>query len=186
MVPRTEPLQFEAEHYRKLYTCFSAFVLLYIPEPAFQDVPVGDELMEWLNTHFIEPSTQEGDELSSQERPWEDPAFWPYLTRYVILHLPASRVYKTVCLEHPSVDYRKHPRSSLTSYLSILLRISNPWHNSSLRCSQIIHAWPTSPQNATLRSRRVGGVTRSRRSDWTWTACPRARGTTGSRIGGIT
>ena len=78
---RSEPLQFEAEHYRKLYTCFSAFVLLYLPEPGFQDVPVGDELMEWLNTHFIEPSTQEGDELSAQERPWEDPNFWPYLTR---------------------------------------------------------------------------------------------------------
>ena len=78
---RTEPLQFEADHYRKLYTCFSAFVLLYLPEPGFEDVPVGDELMEWLNTHFIEPSTQEGDDLSSQERPWEDPGFWSYLTR---------------------------------------------------------------------------------------------------------
>ena len=60
------------------------FVVLYIPEFGLEDVPVGDELMEWLNTHFIEPSTQEGDELSSQERPWEDPAFWPYLTRRVV------------------------------------------------------------------------------------------------------
>lgn len=80
-ITRSEPLQFDAEHYRKLYTCFSLFAVLYLPEPGLEDIPVGDELMEWLNTHFIEPSTQEGDELSSQERPWEDPAFWPYLTR---------------------------------------------------------------------------------------------------------
>ncbi|PIL25370.1 hypothetical protein GSI_13260 [Ganoderma sinense ZZ0214-1] len=64
-ISRPEPLQFDAEHYRKLYTCFSLFSVLYLPEPGFEDVPVGDELMEWLNTHFIEPSTQEGDDLSS-------------------------------------------------------------------------------------------------------------------------
>jgi hypothetical protein len=40
-------------------------------------------LMEWLNMHFIEPSTEEGDHLSSLERPWEDETFWPYLTRSV-------------------------------------------------------------------------------------------------------
>jgi nuclear pore complex protein Nup85 len=39
--------------------------------------------MEWLNIHFIEPSTEEGDLLSSLERPWEDEIFWPYLTRSV-------------------------------------------------------------------------------------------------------
>ena len=85
-ISRPDPLQFDAEHYRKLYTCFSLFGVLYLPDPGLEDIPIGDELMEWLNTHFIEPSTQEGDELSSQERPWEDPAFWPYLTRSVSSH----------------------------------------------------------------------------------------------------
>ena len=56
----------------------------HLPEAGFEDVPVGDDLMEWLNMHFIEPSTQEGDQLSSQERPWEDAGFWPYLTRYCV------------------------------------------------------------------------------------------------------
>lgn len=40
--------------------------------------------MEWLNIHFIEPSTEEGDHLSALEQPWEDESFWPYLTRFVI------------------------------------------------------------------------------------------------------
>ena len=76
-------LQFSGDHYRKLYTCFSLFVVLYLPEPGYEDAPVGDELMEWLNTHFIEPSTEEGVHLSALEYPWEDETFWPYITRYV-------------------------------------------------------------------------------------------------------
>jgi nuclear pore complex protein Nup85 len=76
--------QFSSDHYRSLYTCFSLFVVLYLPEAGLDDALVGDDLMEWLNTHFIEPSTEEGDHLSGLERPWEDDTFWPYLIRYVI------------------------------------------------------------------------------------------------------
>jgi hypothetical protein len=83
-VNRPQPLHHDANHYRTLYTCLSLFVVLYLPEAGFDDAPVGEELMEWLNTHFIEPSSEEGDHLSSQDRPWEDELFWPYLTRYVI------------------------------------------------------------------------------------------------------
>lgn len=81
-IPRPDgPLQFSSNHYRSLYTCFSLFVVLYLPEPGYEQAPVADELMEWLNTHFIEPSTEEGDRLSALDRPWEDEMFWPYLTR---------------------------------------------------------------------------------------------------------
>jgi len=86
-----EPLQLSAEHYSKLYTCFSLFAVLYTPHPGHEDAPVGDELMEWLNTHYVEPTTEEGDHLSSLDRPWEDETFWPYLTRYSELCLPCSR-----------------------------------------------------------------------------------------------
>jgi nuclear pore complex protein Nup85 len=58
-------------------------VALYLPEFGLDDAPVGDDLMEWLNTHFIEPSTEEGDQLSGLERPWEEDTFWPYLMRYI-------------------------------------------------------------------------------------------------------
>jgi hypothetical protein len=53
-----------------------------MPAPGFENAPVGDEFMEWLNVHFIEPSSEEGDQLSALDRPWEDENFWPYLTRY--------------------------------------------------------------------------------------------------------
>lgn len=75
-------LQFPDEHYGRLFTCFSLFIALYLPEVTEDNSPVGEDLLEWLNVHFIEPSTEEGDHLSSLERPWEDDTFWPYLTRY--------------------------------------------------------------------------------------------------------
>lgn len=74
----------EADHYRVLYSCMSLFVALYLPENDQEYSPVGEELMEWLNFNFINPTTEEGDQLSAQERPWEDAEFWPYLMRYPI------------------------------------------------------------------------------------------------------
>ncbi|KZT72019.1 hypothetical protein DAEQUDRAFT_723669 [Daedalea quercina L-15889] len=110
--PPSEPLQFSAEHYRKLHTCFSLFSLLYVPEPGFESVPVGDELMEWLNVHYVEPTTEEGDQLSALERPWEDENFWPYLTRAIIRGLSrASAFFLDVLSGHSSPylhDLSKH------------------------------------------------------------------------------
>jgi nuclear pore complex protein Nup85 len=65
-----------------LYTALSFFIALYLPEDGVEDVPVGDELLEWLNIHFIEPSTEDGDLLGSLQNPWEDELFWPYILRY--------------------------------------------------------------------------------------------------------
>ncbi|KAJ8482613.1 hypothetical protein ONZ51_g5233 [Trametes cubensis] len=116
-ISRTEPLQFDPGHYRCLWTSFSLFAVLYTPEPGFDDAPVGDDLMEWLNTHYVQPSTQEGDELSSQERPWEDPAFWPYLIRTSLRGLSkASAFFLNVLSRHPSTYLQ-----SLSQQLSPLL-----------------------------------------------------------------
>ncbi|KAF9077929.1 Nup85 nucleoporin-domain-containing protein [Rhodocollybia butyracea] len=84
---------------------FSLFVVLFVPEPGYEDAPVGEELMEWLNIHFIEPSTEEGDQLSSLESPWEDDNFWPYLTRSILRGLSkASLFFLNTLLQHPSED----------------------------------------------------------------------------------
>ncbi|KAJ8520283.1 hypothetical protein ONZ45_g2879 [Pleurotus djamor] len=102
-LPRAEPLQFSSGHYRSLYTCFSLFVVLYLPEPGYEDVPIGEELMEWLNIHFIEPSTEDGDQLSALDNPWEDEAFWPYLTRAILRGLRKAAVFFLDALSrHPS------------------------------------------------------------------------------------
>ncbi|THH20635.1 hypothetical protein EW146_g752 [Bondarzewia mesenterica] len=108
----------DADLYRSLYTCLSLFVVLYLPDSRLEDVPVGEELMEWLNTHFIEPSTEEGDQLSSHDRPWEDDSFWPYLTRTILRGFSKSSVFFLEVLSN------RHPSSyvqSLAENLSPLL-----------------------------------------------------------------
>ncbi|KAI0294307.1 Nup85 nucleoporin-domain-containing protein [Multifurca ochricompacta] len=116
-VNRPRPLQYDANHYRTLYTCLSLFVVLYLPEAGFDDAPVGEELMEWLNTHFIEPSSEEGDHLSSQDKPWQDDTFWPYLTRSVLRGFSKAPVFLLETLSrHPSEHLQ-----NLVNYLSPLL-----------------------------------------------------------------
>ncbi|KZV65089.1 hypothetical protein PENSPDRAFT_756755 [Peniophora sp. CONT] len=93
----------EADHYRVLYSCMSLFVALYLPENDQEYSPVGEELMEWLNFNFINPTTEEGDQLSAQERPWEDTEFWPYLMRTVLRGLSKSSEFFIKALtRHPS------------------------------------------------------------------------------------
>ncbi|EGN95218.1 hypothetical protein SERLA73DRAFT_187558 [Serpula lacrymans var. lacrymans S7.3] len=106
--PSEEELQFSGDHYRCLYTCFSLFTVLYVPEYGFEDAPVGDELMEWLNVHFIEPSTEEGDHLSGLEHPWQDENFWPYLIRVTLRGLSkAATFFFGVLLQHPCDDLQR-------------------------------------------------------------------------------
>ncbi|KAJ7334118.1 Nup85 nucleoporin-domain-containing protein [Mycena albidolilacea] len=117
--PRPDgPLQFSGDHYRSLYTCFSLFVVLYLPEPGYEEAPVGEELMHWLNTHFIEPSTEEGEHLSSLKSPWEDETFWPYLTRATLRGLSNSSVFFFKMLSgHPSEDLQ-HLAETLAAIIS--------------------------------------------------------------------
>lgn len=96
-----EATQLDAEHYRKLYSCWDLFSVLYTPEQ--NDIPMGDDLMEWLNTHYVEPTSEEGDHLSNLDRPWEDEAFWPYLTRAIMRGLAkASTFFLEVLSKHSS------------------------------------------------------------------------------------
>ncbi|CCM06137.1 uncharacterized protein FIBRA_08387 [Fibroporia radiculosa] len=121
-IARSEPLQYNAEHYRKLYTCFSLFSVLYLPDHGREHAPVGEELMEWLNTHYVEPTTEEGDHLSSLERPWEDETFWPYLTRSVNL-------YATSFVTYPLIPTRATIRGlskASSFFLDVLARHPSP------------------------------------------------------------
>ncbi|KAG2142873.1 Nup85 nucleoporin-domain-containing protein [Suillus bovinus] len=100
--------QFSGDHYRSLYTCLALFAVLYVPEYGYEDAPVGDDLMEWLNIHFIEPSTEEGDHLSGLDHPWEDEIFWPYLVRVTLRGLSKAATFFLATLStHPSDNLRR-------------------------------------------------------------------------------
>ena len=104
----------------------SLFNVLYLPEKDYEGAPAGDELMDWLNTHYVQPSTEDGDHLSSLKKPWEDPSFWSYLSRLACPHrafpscatnvsprvilrgmFKASVVLLDLLADHPSEDLRR-------------------------------------------------------------------------------
>jgi len=64
-----------------LSSAFSLFVILYMPEPGYENALIAEELVDWMNKHFAEPSTEQGDMLNKLEKPWENTSFWSYLTK---------------------------------------------------------------------------------------------------------
>ncbi|KAJ3526103.1 hypothetical protein NM688_g8300 [Phlebia brevispora] len=122
---RSEPLQLEADHYRKLYSCLSLFCVLYLPENGLEDAPVGDELMDWLNRLYVEPSTEEADHLSGLDRPWEDESFWSFLSRVILRGLSkVSAFFLGLLSGHPS-PHLQQLVEHLTPLLTNHPRLSN-------------------------------------------------------------
>lgn len=124
-LPQPEPLQYDADHYRQLATCWSLFTVLYIPEVGMEEAPCGDDLMEWLNINYIEPSTEEGDHLSKLDKPWEDEMFWPYLTRATLRGLSKATAFflDVLAQSHPS-DYLQRMAQRLSPLLTNLPRLN--------------------------------------------------------------
>ncbi|EIN09429.1 hypothetical protein PUNSTDRAFT_85773, partial [Punctularia strigosozonata HHB-11173 SS5] len=132
--------QFSSEHYRCLHTSFSLFEVLYLPDYDFTEVEeaqCGEEIMEWLNTHFIEPSTEEGVQLSSLEKPWEDENFWPYITRTTLRGLSEASVFFLNILteSHPSATLREFS-ARLTAHIR-----SQPRHHNHTLEKDMVRAW---------------------------------------------
>ena len=145
---------------------------------------MGEELMEWLNTHFIEPSSEEGDHLSSQDRPWEDELFWPYLTRY-------SRHVRDRGMSEPSFhvglscgDFQKHPFFCWRPYLAILLSNSRVWHNTWHPYSAHTLVSSNSPLSVTLWSPLGDGKRRLKHSASNSIVCRKMHEKTNLRTGG--
>ncbi|CAL1715565.1 unnamed protein product [Somion occarium] len=117
-VKKGEPTQFPADHYRILNSCLSLFTLLYAPGAGAEHFPVGEDLMEWLNTHYVEPSSEEGMQLSTQDKPWQDDTFWPYLTRATLRGLSKAPAFflEKLPSNHPSPHLQR-----LSKHLTPLL-----------------------------------------------------------------
>jgi nuclear pore complex protein Nup85 len=108
---------YNGEHYRVMHSCFSLFVVLCMPDPGMERSMVGEQLMEWLNMNFVDPSSEEGDKLSALDKPWEDENFWPYITRTTLRGLQtATEFFLESLMRHPS----KHVQMSATRLIPLI------------------------------------------------------------------
>ncbi|KAK7687336.1 hypothetical protein QCA50_009842 [Cerrena zonata] len=112
-IAKGQPRQYTPDHYRILYSCFSLFTLLYAPGTEAERIPVGEDLMEWLNTHYVEPSSEEGIQLSAQDEPWQNEAFWPYITRATVRGLSKATAFflDILASKHPSPHLQRLSKS---------------------------------------------------------------------------
>lgn len=81
MTPFDEPRYL---HYMEIVSTFHLFQIVYTSDSGnVTTALIGEELLLWLNMHYVAPSSQEGPILDAQEKPWLDVNFWTFLIRYV-------------------------------------------------------------------------------------------------------
>lgn len=68
-----------------LYAIFGLFQAMNLPSNGSLNGLVGEELLEWLNTNFIAPDSEEAIEIHKMNSPWKDGRYWLYLIRLVSL-----------------------------------------------------------------------------------------------------
>ncbi|PWY98039.1 hypothetical protein BCV70DRAFT_202209 [Testicularia cyperi] len=72
--------------------------LLYYPKDGRGISVVGEELLHWLNSFDVAPTTEEGQEIAQSTTPHNHPAYWDYILRCVLrgFHTSAASVLKSL------------------------------------------------------------------------------------------
>ncbi|GAA5860731.1 hypothetical protein JCM1840_001945 [Sporobolomyces johnsonii] len=92
------------EHHATMHAVLALAEILYLPADGRGEGVVGEELLDWVNTVDRAPSAEEGTALLASPTPWQDPNFFPYLTRCILRgHLASSSALLALLVsQHPS------------------------------------------------------------------------------------
>ncbi|KAJ1017822.1 hypothetical protein NDA16_005138 [Ustilago loliicola] len=88
--------QFQA--WRDAQTILRLAEVLYYPMDGRGISVVGEELLHWLNSFDVAPTTEEGQEIAESAVPHEHPSYWDYVLRCVLrgFHTSAASVLKSL------------------------------------------------------------------------------------------
>lgn len=88
--------QFQA--WRDAQTILRLAEVLYYPKDGRGISVVGEELLHWLNSFDVAPTTEEGQEIAESAVPHEHPSYWDYILRCVLrgFHTSAASVLKSL------------------------------------------------------------------------------------------
>lgn len=89
--------------WRDAHTILRLAEVLYYPKDGRGISVVGEELLHWLNSFDVAPTTEEGQEIAESAVPHEHPSYWDYVLRCVLrgFHTSAASVLKSLDA-HPS------------------------------------------------------------------------------------
>ncbi|CCF48279.1 hypothetical protein NDA11_002929 [Ustilago hordei] len=88
--------QFQA--WRDAQTILRLAELLYYPKDGRGISVVGEELLHWLNSFDVAPTTEEGQMIAESAVPHEHPSYWDYVLRCLLrgFHTSAASVLKSL------------------------------------------------------------------------------------------
>ena len=90
-------------HWADVYAIWSFTQLLYFPIDGRGEGVVAEELLDWINTVDVAPTTEEGLEITSATIPHQHDNFWPYIYKCIIrgFHKTATQPLHSL-LSHPT------------------------------------------------------------------------------------
>ncbi|KZT59827.1 hypothetical protein CALCODRAFT_493066 [Calocera cornea HHB12733] len=136
--------------------------VLYLPESGFSGGIVGEELLDWLNTVDVRPTSEEMQEFAGEE-PWKVDGFWTYLQRLVLRgHFAmATAVLQRLMDQHPSAILSSAVRTLLVPLIESFPKPSNFTHQT--RYEEARFRW-----DAEVKTTRKSfeGMLKSERGDW--------------------
>lgn len=96
------------ETWRDVQTILRLAGVLYYPKDGRGIGVVGEELLHWLNSFDVAPTTEEGQGIAESAVPHEHPSYWDYVLRCVLrgFHNSAASVLKSLD-SHPSAVIRR-------------------------------------------------------------------------------
>ncbi|KZS94585.1 hypothetical protein SISNIDRAFT_426911 [Sistotremastrum niveocremeum HHB9708] len=146
------------EHYQTLDAIFDLFRLLSAGK---SDVGIfGEDLLDWLNRHYVSPTSQQGINLADQERPWLDEDFWPTLTKYTLRGIiPPLQHFLRLLSSHPS----KYLQSLAPKLSALLEKLPRATTVSKIQFQPLRKRWLQ--ELSSFRS-EFDGVPQLAREDW--------------------
>ncbi|PWN52416.1 Nucleoporin, Nup85-like protein [Violaceomyces palustris] len=108
--------------FQSLHTILHLTEVLYFPSDGRGAGVVGEEILHWLNSFDVAPTTEEGQEIAEAPIPHAHPAYWDYILRCVLrgFHTSAASALKSLNTHQSSAVRRVADRA--VSLLSTLPR----------------------------------------------------------------
>jgi nuclear pore complex protein Nup85 len=103
-----EDAEVDVQQWQQAHTILQLAEVLYYPKDGRGVSVVGEELLHWLNSFDVAPTTEEGQEIAESAVPHEHPSYWDYVLRCVLrgFHTSAAEVLKSLDSHHSAVIRR--------------------------------------------------------------------------------
>ncbi|KAF8587870.1 hypothetical protein K439DRAFT_1630322 [Ramaria rubella] len=148
-------------HIETLYAAFGLFQAMHLPANGSLSGLVGEELLEWLNTNFIAPDSDEAVELSKLNSPWEVDRFWQYLIRCILRGLS-----RTALIFFESL--KKHPSSFMSEQAETLISLmtSHPRSNRFGTEHEFFYTWRQWKSRVVGFKKKLDSISDADGGDW--------------------